>query len=117
MNKKAFTLIELMAIIVILSVVSLMTVTVINDLLSKSKNNLSDDQIKNIERAAKEWALKNENETNNCIEITTLKNEGYLQDNIIDPKTKKEITGSVKITYKENLKQYEYKYDKNKCKE
>ena len=47
--------------------------------------------------------------------LTTLKKDGYLQDEFIEnPKTKKIMTGCVVVSYQSNKNQYEYTYEDGK---
>lgn len=121
MNKKGFTLIELIAIIVIISVVALISIPTISSIINNSKDNLLDQQVSIIEVAAKKWGLDNINalpeddSKSGCVSLSELQNNGYLDKDIVNPKTSKTIDGSVKITYLKNYKQYKYEYQNNSC--
>jgi len=108
--KKGFTLIELLAVIIILGVVSLITAVVVTNILAESKDTLSETQKRNIEKAAETYYLKEGMDTNTyCIDIAYLISEGYIEGKeVMDPKTKEPLTGSVKITYASNQYMYEY---------
>ena len=121
-NKKGFTLIELIAVIFILALIVVIVVPMINDNINKSKVNVSNEQVRQIEDAAKQWGLDNVvykdgkltdgNKVINSVTIRTLQKDGYLDDKgIIDAKTKKEIPSSTKvcITYSSNQYNYEFK--------
>ena len=102
MNKKAFTLIELLAVIVVLSILALLTSTAVTKMVKDSKNSLSDTQMQLIESAAKTWTSGNPNklpDTGTCGYITLrgLYDVGLLSPNIIDPKTNEEIDDELKI--------------------
>ena len=119
MNKKAFTLIELLAVITILGIVSLITVPVVIGVISKSKENLYNSQVSYIEKASKKWSVDNINSLPEngsiCVKLSTLKDLGYLKDNPKNLKTDSIMTGGVKITYLENYQQYEFKYKESGC--
>lgn len=117
MGKKAFTLVELIAVIVILSLIALVVFPAISSVIKNSKEKAYKDQIAQIEKAAKQYCyehtekLPNETEGSKAtLDIAVLKTEGYIsEDQIKDPRnTKKEITGSVIITYTSN--QYDYQF-------
>ena len=59
MNKKGFTLIEIIAIIILLSVIALITYPVINNLIINSKEELYEKQISELVRLSNTWATKN----------------------------------------------------------
>lgn len=97
MNKKAFTLVELLAAIVIMgiliTVVSVITVKKVNE----TKEEAYDQLITSIELAAKNYVIDKGDElaqykTNDWVEISldTLVNNEYL-DNIRNPKTKSNL--------------------------
>ena len=113
--KKGFTLVELLAVIVILGVISLITVVSVNSLLSDSKSSLSKVQKHNIEEAAKTYYLKEGMDENAvCISVGDLISKGYVDaKEVKDPKTKQTLIGSVSISYSEN--QYIYEYKEKSC--
>ena len=102
MNKKGFTLVELLAVIIILSLLVLITSTSVTKVLKDSKNKLSSAQIGLIESAAKAWSadnLENMSDTETCQYLTVkdLKLYGLLSDGLKDPKNSKDIPDDVKI--------------------
>lgn len=119
--KKGFTLVELLAVIVILGIIAIIAVPVIVNLISDSKNKLHDEQVYQIENAAKKYAVENiilddENQEVIKVKITVLKNTGFLENKkIIDPIDNSEMDGCVVITYDSDFNQYTYNYQKNNC--
>ena len=122
MNNKGFTLTELLAVIFILAAVSLITLYSVSNTVDKSEKNISDVQKTNIEEAAEIYYLKegmNEDsleltEYESCVDLSYLIEKGYIDDtSILDAVSKEEMTGSVKITYKDNV--YKYKYKESEC--
>lgn len=133
MNKKAFTLIELIMVIVILGVIAMIAVPTVNSIIKDSKKKAYDEQIALITDTAKTYMSKYDSETgtNNslklpkdtsssyCLTIETIKKSGLLSnENIqnpnyvagsskVDEKTKI-FNGAVKITW--NGKKYKYEY-------
>ena len=88
MNNKAFTLTELLGVIVILSLLTLISGVAITNMVKKSKTELTNAQKESVLYAAQLWAEDNLNQltTNGCITKTVLdlKNSGYLTDLITD---------------------------------
>lgn len=116
MNKNGFTLIELIAVLVILSVVITITVTIVGPIISGSRDDLLENQKHNIEEAAKIYYLKEGNldASNSCVNVSDLISKGYVESSeILNPKNNEPMNGSVKITYSSN--QYKYKYQENLC--
>ena len=58
MNNKAFTLIELLAVITVIAVISVITVPVITRTINNSKQSTYDRQAEIIERASENWFIK-----------------------------------------------------------
>ncbi len=115
MKNKGFTLVELLAVIVILSLLAIITTVSIGNIMSSSKNSLSDEQKKNLEESAKIYYIKEGMSSNvNCIDLSDLISKGYIESSeVLDPKTKKPMTGSIKITFEAN--QYTYEYQSKTC--
>ena len=119
MNKKGFTLIELMAVIVILSVIAVITTPVIINVVSNVRSELSKQQKQIIENAARMWGVKelslekqedgNYKPSQTRIPISKLKQNNYLEDKEINNLTEEELNkAGVCISYEDN--QYIYKF-------
>lgn len=122
MKKKGFTLVELLCVIIIVAVVSGIVFPIVVGNINKSKEELLKVQIKDIEGAAKKWALDNLNELDKYhindiyISIEYLKDTNFLdKDILLNPQTKEEMTGCVLIRYDFDSKQYTYNYDEIDC--
>ena len=61
MNKKGFTLVELLAVIVILSLLALLTSTAVTKLVKDAKGDLNNTQIELIKSAAQTWGAEHLN--------------------------------------------------------
>ena len=117
MNKriKGFTLVELLAVIVILSLLLLLAVTTVSSQFKNSKDELYDTQLNNVKLAAEMWGSDNKvklNSISDCVTLTLgyLKDEGY-----VDANNKNTYTGElfkddevfVNITKETNRYKYE----------
>ena len=101
--KKGFTLVELLAVIIILSLLGLVCIVGVTTLIKKTKTDINSTQMKSIEIAAREWATENIDilpSSGECIYITldNLKNYGLLDDNIVNAVTDEKISDELKIT-------------------
>ena len=116
--KKGFTLIELLAVIAVLALIASVVFPAINSAIQSSREKAYNDQVAIIEKASKEWALENttllpELNSNDSYELplSTLVSEGYIsEDEVIDPRTKETMNGSVDIEAPKNYNQYTYTY-------
>ena len=102
MNKRGFTLVELLAVIIIISLLALLTSTSITKMLKDAKNDLSGIQIASIKAAAESWGADNLDklpESGECKYITLefLKAYGVLDSNVIDPKNNETMSNDLKI--------------------
>ena len=111
-NNKGFTLVELLAVIVLLGLIALIAAPAITGIIKQSKDSLSDSQKQSIEMSAKNWATDNMSKLpadGGCIivSLSTLKSGGYADLEIKDPKTNKPLDVSVKIERKQKQLIYE----------
>lgn len=120
--KKGFTLVELLAVIVILGIIAIIAVPTIFNLITDSREKLYDEQVFQIENAAKKWAVENisDDGTNNenhfvtDVSINDLIDTGFLENReIVDPRDNSTMNGCVKINYSKDYNQYTYKYQEN----
>lgn len=114
-STKGFTLVELLAVLTLLALIALISVPAITGSLKSYKNSLYDDQIKNIEKAARVWASDNMliipsnssvekkcyyDEIDECdedynkliITLRLLQDNGYIDPNLKSVKTKNEFS-------------------------
>ena len=118
--KKGFTLIEIIAIIILLSVIALITYPVINNLITESKEKLYEKQISELERLSNTWVTKNTNKLKTeegytyDLSFEELNEQGFTSDEQIkNPKTGKNLTGCMKVTYNSSKNGYDVAYDEN----
>ena len=94
-NKKAFTLTELIAVIVVLAITSTIVFPVIQNHLKDNKNKLYEMQIDGIVESAKIWGANNinklpvEGEESVTVTLGELKRAGYADKDLKNPKTDK----------------------------
>lgn len=91
--KKGFTLIELMAVIIVLGIVSTISVIAVDKTIKDNKQKLYQVQISNIEDAARTWGnahinlMPDENGGAISIPLLVLKQDGLLDKDYKNPKT------------------------------
>ncbi|MEG2322300.1 MAG: prepilin-type N-terminal cleavage/methylation domain-containing protein [Bacilli bacterium] len=113
--KKGFTLIEMLAIVILLGVIGLIATTTISGVIKDNQKKLYDDQIINIINGAKNWAganvwqLPNKDNEEITLTLIQLKQAGFVENDIKDPITKENFPNDlkVKITKKNNNYTYE----------
>ena len=117
MKNKAFTLVELLGVIVILGILAMITVPIVQKTIIDNTNSVYQDQITSFEKAAKNYVAKNVYEMTKCqtetcqISLRKLQEEGLLPSgNIINPKTDKnfDLENVVDITYDGTNNTYNY---------
>lgn len=118
MNKRGFTLVELLAVIIIIGVIALIAVPSVMKSIEESKEKTYSIQVQNIEISAKKWATDNIDELDNeylnssFVSVSMLRDLGYVaKDKIKNPKTGDEMLGCVKVAYDSTGKTYTYTYD------
>lgn len=122
-NSKGFTLVEVLAILVILlSVIAIITPKVISQ-FHNSEQIIYEKQIETIIHISQIYMNNHieflpENNDNHIITIENLKQENLIHDSdIINPKTKEKLTGCVVVRFLNNKYQYDYIEDQLICNE
>lgn len=112
MGNKGFTLIELLGVIVILTILSLITIPIIDRSLNQGKEGLSKTQERQIINGLKNYYAEHVSELNDinekCMTVSDLQANGYLPASIKDPKTNDEIDKETKVCIKRNGKKLSY---------
>ena len=116
MKKNAFTLIELIAVILILGILVIVIMPTFVDTINRTRERLNESQKAEVVKAAKNWGMQKlslESAQNvKFVTIDTLQKDGFLDDkevqNLIDKKTLTKDT-IICIRYKNN--QYEYTFE------
>ena len=121
MDKKGFTLVELIAVIVLLAATALIAVPIVNRTIKNSKEKAYNAQKEEIVSAAKKYILENGITVNNEPVYITLRklvsNSYFEKGNIYDPRNEENLITKgvcVKVTYEEASKSYKYAYE-NPC--
>lgn len=124
MKNKGFTLVELLAVIVLLGLIALVAVPAITGIIKSGKESLSGSQKESIIMSAKNWASERDNisklpavgTTNSvCVTLNTLQSSGYSDLVVKDPKTGDPMNVSVKITRDNKQIKYEIVDDSIGC--
>lgn len=112
MKNKGFTLVELIAIILVLSIILTVGFTTLSNSLENSNDRKYQTMIKNLEMATEEYVnlpgvyRKVDEELKECkrvtIDITDLVNAEVIDQIPTNPKTKKEITGYIIVEKNSN---------------
>ncbi|NLM63382.1 MAG: DUF5011 domain-containing protein, partial [Mollicutes bacterium] len=113
-KKKGFSLVELLAVIFVMGIISIIAIPTIDKAIKQSREELYKVQINNIITATKNWSSKNfillPEEDGELITLTLgqLKIGGFIDENIQDPKTKKPFPNDLEITIKKVGNNYKY---------
>ena len=119
MNKRAFTLVEVIGVIIVLGLIALLAFPPMLNMVKNSENKVSDATKNLIYTSSMQYTTKYMNDFPKkegnvyCLKISDLIKEDYLSTTIV----KDEITleTKIKVTISEDFK-YEYLID-NKCQE
>jgi len=119
-NKNGFTLIELLGVIIILSLLALIAFPAIEQNIKYGADGLYNAQISQIEKAAEDWSYEHLNElpTSGSITITLLelKQLGYIEKEVINPKTNTPFNDNTIITITYHNNKYLFEVDESTIK-
>ena len=118
MNKRGFSLVELLAVVSILAIIAFIVSVPITKNIKEGNEKACRSQFNSIIEAAKLWGNENvnllPNDTNKkgTIKIATLKKDGFLSDDLQNPVTKEKISNDL-IIYIEKVgnKRWNYTLD------
>ncbi len=117
MNKKGFTLIEILAVIVIMGIITVSGISGITKMAKKSNEKRYDAFVKQIEDASSTYAnlnnLREQCGNYNCIleiTISDLIEAGLIKENLIDPSTNEVVEEDhvIRVMWQEKEKRIEY---------
>jgi len=121
MRKNAFTLIELLGVIVILGIIGMITVPLVQKIVIENTEKAYNEQVTSFEKAAKNWANSNIYGLNKCstdtcenldkVTLKTLKDEGFLENrDIKNPKTDETFDENSIVVISLKNGKYKFKY-------
>ena len=117
--KRGFTLVELLAVLILLGVVSLIAIPSIGKILNRSREKARESTKNELIKAAKNYYADNirelpEDGSHKCLSVSEIEENGYISnDDIVDPTTEEKLTGYVKIYFDNTYNQYTYEYVKS----
>lgn len=103
MNKKAFTLVELLAVITLIGLMGILVIPAVNKEIKSFKQAAYKDSIKSITEAARNWGSDNplllpvKDGEIVTITLSTLKSSGYISNSIKNPITDREFPNDMLI--------------------
>ncbi len=112
--KKGFTLVELLAVIIILGVIALITYPIIDKSIKNSKQQALDRTIDSIEEAAYKYSVENDIgyfTEYKTLQLSDLVSKGFLKENITNPVTNEQMQGCVLYRWDDPNNQYIFEYD------
>ena len=114
MKKNGFTLTEVLGVLTVLALLALLITPVISKTIKNNKQKSYNDQIKIIEKADKDYTIKNtdvlpEEGTITYITLGEIKRSGVLQEEVRNPMTKELFPDDlqIKISFENNQYVYE----------
>ena len=114
MKKNAFTLIELLGVLLLLAIIALITFPIIDKTLTSAKEEAYNRQKDNIIEAARMYVTENGNYDTNQKQLSfqTLIDAGFLKDgDILDPRdSNKKMPGCILYNWSNSSNQYIYEY-------
>jgi len=114
MNKKAFTLIEIIAIIALLGIISILVLPKIGDSIEARKEKQYNNIVKTIESAAKVYYADNKNITK--VLLSDLIDNDYLTSGLMDPRDDQVMVGCVYVYLDiDGYNNYIYMNDETNC--
>lgn len=98
-NNKGFTLVELLAVLIIMIAIMAIAIPAITPALNRSKDKQNAQKIRLIESAAELYVSEHKNKiTGNCISVDKLVSEGYIDEEAAKDADDHRFTGSVSVT-------------------
>ncbi len=115
--KKAFTLIELLAVLIVLSILLAIIIPITNNVINNSRESAYEEQIDTLLNQALRYATENklgyENNNYKTIVFNDLIEYGIMNEIPIDPLTGDKLKGCIVYAWKDEINQYEFKYEED----
>ncbi len=114
--KKAFTLIELLAVLIILGVILAIIIPVTNGVINNSKQNAYDTQIEMLLDQALKYSVNNNLGTSSetkSIQFQDLINNGLISELPTNPKTSEQLQGCITYSWQTSINQYKFEYSES----
>ena len=114
MKKNGFTLVELTAVLIILSVLGMIIIPIVENSINSGKNELYVAQLDSIKASLKKYAVSNINSKiknvgdNIFLSLYQLKIENYLALDIKDPRTETLLPNDMLLRIHKESKNYTY---------
>ena len=119
MRKNGFTLVEILAVIIIIGLVAVITVPNILNVVQVSKVNACKEQLNYLKKAAQRYVtdlVADGDSVPNSVSISQLYNANYLsKKNIKNPVTGNDFALNYAITITGSNGSYSYSFDKTVC--
>lgn len=109
MNKRGFTLAELLGVIVILGIIGTISIGVIERNIIEGRKKTCKAQEKNIIEGAKMWQIDHPNNYK-CVTISELTSDGYLEKELKNPMTDDSYNSATCVIIDMNENAYAVKY-------
>ena len=112
--KKGFTLVELMAVIVVLGLLGGIVIPVVTNIVKDAADKAYNANIEAIKTSAYDWALKNtkllpkENNASVVVYLNELKSNTTIAVDLKNPKTGKVLSNNTSVTITKNGNNYDY---------
>lgn len=119
MNKKGFTLVELIGVITLLAVIVVISVPIVTSSIKNTKNKAYNEQVNTIVNNAKKWVVLNgpKTDTSFSISLQELIDAHLIEDDvIIDPRDDSNMLeegACVFVNYEVSSKSYLYTFRDN----
>lgn len=112
MKKKGFTLVEILGVIILLGIIALIIVPAVDTTIKQAKQKAYDKQVASLLNSLKNWNSDNKSlfKDNQTVTLTLqdLKEEGYVDFDIRNPKTSKCISNNLEFQVEKVNKKYNY---------
>ncbi len=125
-NKKGFTLVEVLGVVVLIAIIFLISYTTILNHFKRSQDKIDENTFSLLKSATKDYMNDNKDDypENNknvfCIDVNTLIDNNYIDEDTVVSKDNKLLAKIMQVSYKDSDYEYELvdsckERKKNKC--